>query len=130
MRTREKERYKKKLLAKREAMLEDRDHHMDSQVSTTIRESTGDISSYSYHMADQGTDAMEREKAFMFASRSGRLIYHIDQALRRIEDGTYGKCATCGENISKNRLDAVPHARMCIECKSAEEKSRPVRKRK
>ncbi len=130
MRTREKERYKKKLLAKRKAMLEDRDHQMDSQVSTTIRESTGDISSYSYHMADQGTDAMEREKAFMFASRSGRLIYHIDEALRRIEDGTFGKCASCRGNISKNRLDAVPHARMCIECKSAEEKSRPVRKKK
>jgi len=130
MRTREKERYKKLLLAKRKALLEDMGHQMNSQVSTTIRESTGDISSYSYHMADQGTDAMEREKAFMFASRSGRLIYHIDEALRRIDDGTYGKCLSCGKQISKDRLDSVPHARMCIECKSAEEESKTGRKKK
>ncbi|MEA2030283.1 MAG: TraR/DksA C4-type zinc finger protein [candidate division Zixibacteria bacterium] len=130
MRTREKEKYKKLLLAKRKALLEDIDYQMDSQVSTTIRESTGDISSYSYHMADQGTDAMEREKGFMFASRSGRLIYHIDEALRRIEDGTYGKCLICGKQISKDRLDAVPHARMCIKCKSTEEGSKTEREKK
>jgi len=94
---------------------------MKDRVSTTIRESTGDISSYSYHMADQGTDAMERELGFMFASKSGRLVYHIDQALQRIETGEFGKCVKCGKSISAARLKAVPHARMCIECKSAEE---------
>jgi len=130
MRTRDKEMYRKLLLEKKQALLDDIGHHMDSQVSTTIRESTGDISSYSYHMADQGTDAMEREKAFMFASRSGRLVYHIDEALRRIEDGTYGKCAVCEKEIARTRLKAVPHARMCIECKSSEEEKRPGRKKK
>jgi len=94
---------------------------MEAQVNTTIKESTGDLSSYSYHMADQGTDAMEREKAFMFASKAGRFIYHIDEALRRIADGSYGKCADCGKQISPSRLKAVPHARMCINCKSTEE---------
>lgn len=94
---------------------------MEAQVNTTIKESTGDLSSYSYHMADQGTDAMEREKAFMFASKAGRFIYHIDEALQRIADGNYGKCAECGKQISPSRLKAVPHARMCIDCKSTEE---------
>lgn len=94
---------------------------MEAQVSTTIKESTGDLSSYSYHMADQGTDAMEREKAFMFASKAGRFIYHIDEALQRIADGNYGKCANCGKQINLSRLKAVPHARMCIDCKSSEE---------
>jgi len=130
MRTRDKEMYRKLLLEKKQALLDDINHHMDSQVSTTIRESTGDISSYSYHMADQGTDAMEREKAFMFASRSGRLVYHIDEALRRIEEGTYGKCVICKKEIARTRLKAVPHARMCIECKSSEEEKRPGRKKK
>ncbi len=126
----EKERYRKLLLEKRKALLEDMGFQMDAQVSKTIRESTGDISSYSYHMADQGTDAMEREKAFMLASRSGRLIYHIDEALRRIENDEYGKCFECGKPISKSRLTAVPHARLCIECKSSEEDARTVKKKR
>jgi DnaK suppressor protein len=121
MRKSDLQKYEKLLLAKKKALLEEIAATMKDRVSTTIRESTGDISSYSYHMADQGTDAMERELAFMFASKSGRLVYHIDEALRRLKEGDYGKCVRCGKPISSARLKAVPHARMCIECKSAEE---------
>jgi len=46
---------------------------------------------------------------------------HIDEALRRIEDGAYGNCHSCGKQISAARLEAVPHARLCIECKAKEE---------
>jgi RNA polymerase-binding protein DksA len=90
-------------------------------VGSSMKDATGDLSSYSYHMADQGTETMDREMAFMFASKSGRLIYHIDEALRRIQDGTYGLCHSCGKPISQARLEAVPHARLCIECKAKEE---------
>ena len=62
----------------------------------------------------------DRDRA-LFASKSGRLVYHIDEALRRIEDGSYGKCRSCEKQINKERLTAVPHARLCIECKSSEE---------
>ena len=117
--------YEKLLLTKKKELLEEIAVMMKDKISTTIKDSTGDISSYSYHMADQGTDAMERELAFMFASKSGRLIYHIDEALRRIQEGTYGKCLKCGKPISSARLQAVPHARMCIECKSVEEGRKP-----
>ncbi|RME29148.1 MAG: TraR/DksA family transcriptional regulator, partial [Candidatus Zixiibacteriota bacterium] len=91
-------------------------------------ESAGDLSSHAYHMADQGTDTMEREMAFMMASKSGRFIYHIDQALQRIKDGTYGNCQMCGKPIGAARLTAVPHARLCIKCKSAEEERSSGRK--
>lgn len=121
MRKSDLQKYEKLLLTKKKALLEEITATMKDRVSTTIRESTGDISSYSYHMADQGTDAMERELAFMFASKSGRLVYHIDEALRRLKEGEYGKCVRCGKAISSARLQAVPHARMCINCKSAEE---------
>ncbi len=94
----------------------------------TIKESTGDLSSYSYHMADQGTDNMEREMAFMFSSKSGRLVYHIDEALRRVKEGTYGKCHNCGKQIQRGRLQIVPHARLCIQCKSEEEEHKTGRK--
>ncbi|TET94814.1 MAG: TraR/DksA family transcriptional regulator [Candidatus Zixiibacteriota bacterium] len=127
MRKSDLQKYEKLLQAKKKDLLEEIAATMKDRVSTTIRESTGDISSYSYHMADQGTDAMERELAFMFASKSGRLVYHIDEALRRLKEGEFGKCVRCGKSISSARLKAVPHARMCIECKSAEEGPGPAR---
>jgi len=123
MRKSDLKRYEKLLLAKKKSLLEE----ITATMKDRVRESTGDISSYSYHMADQGTDAMERELAFMFASKSGRLVYHIDEALRRIKGGEYGKCIKCGKPISPARLKAVPHARLCIECKSAEEGSKAGR---
>lgn len=115
------EKYEKLLLEKRNELLQEFGHLKKITMDNTIKESTGDLSSYSYHMADLGTDSMQREKAFLFASKQGRLLYHIDEALRRIYNNTYGKCAECGQDISPERLAAVPHARMCIRCKEAEE---------
>jgi DnaK suppressor protein len=112
--------YEKLLIAKRDELLEQLKDRKKA-IDTTIKDSTGDISSYSYHMADQGTDHMEREKAFLFAHKSGRLLYHIEEALRRIRKGEFGKCHSCGKEISKTRLNAVPHARFCLECKEKEE---------
>ena len=124
MNKRDLENFKKLILNKREELLEELDHLKDSGLNSTIKEATGEHSSYSYHMADMGTDTMEREKAFLFASREGNLLYHLDLALERIEDGSYGICVECGEEINKERLAAVPHVRLCIKCKSKEEKTR------
>ena len=121
--------YEELLLAKKRELLKEMGIIGETHTST-IKDSTGDISTYSYHMADQGTDNMEREMAFMFASKSGRLVYHIDEALRRIKSGTYGTCQECGKRIQAARLKIVPHARMCIECKSEEERRKPGRKRR
>ncbi|MDH7516203.1 MAG: TraR/DksA C4-type zinc finger protein [Bacteroidota bacterium] len=77
-----------------------------------------DDSTYSLHMADQGTDAMEREKAFLFAQRERKFISHLSDALQRIKSGNYGVCISCGNLIEKGRLEAVPHARMCVTCKN------------
>jgi RNA polymerase-binding protein DksA len=95
----------------------------DQSFSDTLQGSDGDLSAYSFHMADQGTDAMEREKAFLFASKEGRFLFHIDEALRRIykNPDKYGVCQECGEDIGYERLDALPHARLCIKCKNREE---------
>ena len=112
------------IIKKKEEVRKNLDYLKNVVLDSTTKEASGDHSSYSFHMADQGTDAMERELAFMFASKSGRLVYHIEEALRRVKDGTYGKCLSCGRQINKARLDAVPHARLCIECKSSEEEKR------
>lgn len=120
--------YRKLLLDKRKGLMGEMGELMKEQVGSTPRDTSGDLSSHAYHMADQGTDAMEREMAFMFASKSGRLVYHIEEALRRIESGTYGLCAQCQKPINAARLKAVPHARLCIKCKESEEGRRSAGK--
>jgi len=124
MKKKDLEKYEKLLLARRAELVEEMGLLKKAALETTIKDSSGDLSSYSYHMADQGTDAMEREKAFLMASKSGRLLYHIDEALRRIKDGGFGKCQECGQEISSARLEAVPHARLCIACKEKEEQAK------
>ena len=93
------------------------------QFKGTLQSSDSDLSSYSFHMADQGTDAMEREKQFLFASKEGRYLWHVNEALRRLYKAPdkFGKCHECGEDVGFDRLDALPHARLCIKCKAREE---------
>jgi len=83
-----------------------------------------DDSTYSLHMADQGTDAQEREKTYLFASREGRYLKYLNRALTMINEGSYGFCTDCGRPIQKKRLELVPTARLCIDCKLKEEKRR------
>jgi RNA polymerase-binding transcription factor DksA len=84
-----------------------------------------DLSAYTDHMADQGTEAMEREKAALFATKEGRYIYRLEEALRRLynDPKTFGVCHTCGTEVGFERLEALPHARYCIECKLKEEEA-------
>src|SRR6185436_10746667 len=63
-------------------------------------------SGYSFHMADVGTDAMEREKAFQLASAEGRILMEINEALRRMARGEYGVCESCGNPILRARLES------------------------
>ena len=95
----------------------------DESFNATLQGADGDLSSYSFHMADQGTDAMEREKQFLFASQEGRYLWHINEALRRLynQPDKFGHCHQCGVQIDVARLDALPHARLCIACKEKEE---------
>ena len=122
MNKRDRDVFRKLILEKREKLMKELGYLENEVMTATTKDSSGDLSGYSFHMADQGTDAEEREKAFLLASREGRYVYHLNEALRRIDDGTYGKCGVCGCNISKERLKAVPHATKCITCKSKEEK--------
>ena len=114
--------FEKRLLEERKRVLKELGHHGET-FGATQQDADGDLSTYSFHMADQGTDAMEREKAFLFASQEGRFLWHIDEALRRLyrSPETFGRCHSCGEDIAFERLDALPHARYCIACKQREE---------
>lgn len=122
MNKKERTHLEKRLLKERSRVLKELGHY-DESFSNTIQGADGALSAYSFHMADQGTDAMEREKQFLFASKEGRLLYHIDEALRRLyrTPAAFGVCEECQEKISFERLDALPHARLCIKCKEREE---------
>lgn len=116
------EHFRQLILKKKQSLLEELGYLEASSMNTTSQDQSGDLSAYSFHMADQGTDTMDREMAFSLASREGRYLHHLNEALGRIEGGTYGNCRTCGQEISHPRLEVVPHATQCIKCKNAEEK--------
>ncbi len=92
------------------------------------RDSSGDLSAYSFHMADLGTDAIDREREYMLASSEGQLLLEVDDALRKIYEGSFGKCEKCSKAIEKNRLEAMPHARLCMKCRREEDEAREARK--
>lgn len=114
----------RRLLRERERIL--RSLGRFSEQSKLTRDSADtDLSSYSFHMADQGTDAMEREKSFLFASKEGRYLYRVEEALRRLygDPEHFGICHGCKKEIPFERLDALPHARYCLDCKLREEEA-------
>lgn len=80
-------------------------------------ENANDESAYSFHMADAGTDAQEREKTYMLFNRTKKFVRYLDDALKRIDNKTYGVCKVTGKKISKGRLEAVPHTQLSIEAK-------------
>lgn len=92
-------------------------------------DSDGSLTTYPFHLADEGTDTMEQEQEFLLRSVEGRLMIDIDEALRTLykEPERFGKCLNCGREIAIERLDLVPWTRMCLECQTLEEnKPKPV----
>jgi|SRR5699024_638947 len=80
-------------------------------------ENADDESAYSFHMADAGTQAQEREKTYVLLNRTKKFLRYLDGALERIENKSYGLCKVTGKKISKGRLEAVPHTQLSIEAK-------------
>ena len=118
-RTREK--YKKVLLEEKDKVLNQINNLSEDTLSTSQRDSSGDLSGYSMHMADVGTDNFQRELALGLVSNEQQVLYRIKEALKRIDEGTYGKCEACNQPIKESRLKALPFATMCISCKEKEE---------
>jgi DnaK suppressor protein len=94
-----------------------------SVLQRSQREASGDLSAYSIHMADLGTDAMEREKDLLLASAEGRAALQIRDALVKIDDGTYGECEICGKPIGDKRLEMIPYAPLCTRCQMKAERT-------
>jgi RNA polymerase-binding transcription factor len=74
------------------------------------------------HLADHASDILDREVDDSLEENAELIVREIDEALVRIEAGTYGTCERCGQPIPEERLDAVPYAVLCVPCKRAEER--------
>jgi DnaK suppressor protein len=113
--------YKALLVAEREKIGGDISSISKDTLKRSQRDASGDLSGYSFHMADNASDNYDVEFSLGRASEEQKLLYVIDDALRRMQEGTYGCCQQCNNNIAKNRLQALPHAALCIECQKANE---------
>ncbi len=126
--------FKEVILEKRDEIIEQLQNLKDQMLDPTTGEYINENSPYSLHMAEQGTDAMEREKTFLYAQRENKFLGYLEDALKRIEAGTYGICVECIEEpqhlcetcplVPKARLEAVPHSQLCLPIKQRQEKVR------
>ena len=91
------------------------------EASTSPRDASGDLSAYTVHLADMAADTYDRELSMNIASSEQELLYQIDDALKRLDDGSYGVCQQCNQPIAMSRLKAVPYASMCIGCQRSKE---------
>ena len=107
--------FETRLLEERARIMREMGHIENTILKVNPRDSAGEVGGYSFHMADAGTDSMEREISFDIASKEGRLLREIDDALRRIYNGVYGICEASGKPIARARLEALPWARYTIE---------------
>jgi RNA polymerase-binding protein DksA len=90
----------------------------------TLEAAQGETAMDLTSFAEAGTDTNDRETALRLASGESKMLQDVADALQRIEDGNYGKCETCGEDIPKKRLEVFPAAKRCVECESRFEKER------
>lgn len=121
------EQFKKVILEKRNEIIEQLQNLKEQMMDPTTGQYVNENSPYSLHMAEQGTDAMEREKLYLWAQRENKFLGYLEDALQRIENGTFGICIECIDEpqnlcptcplIPKERLLAVPHTQHCLQVK-------------
>lgn len=110
------EKYRKKLIEERNRIREDMEAlDRDITYGDTLS-GQSELADYDNHPADAGTDTFEKEKDLAVRDNYRDVIGRIDEAIGKIDRGTYGECDRCGREIMKGRLDAIPYAIYCVEC--------------
>lgn len=126
------EHFRSVILEKRDEIVDQLQNLREQMLDPATGEYINENSPYSLHMAEQGTDAMEREKTFLYAQRENKFLGYLEDSLKRIDNGIYGICVSCIEEpqhlcptcplIPKERLEAVPHSQLCLPMKQKQEK--------
>jgi len=97
------------------------------ETSKSPRDASGDLSGYTVHMADMSADTYDREMTTNMLSNEQEILYQIDDALKRLDDGSFGLCQQCNQPIAMSRLKAVPYASHCINCQRTKEQQKTKR---
>lgn len=118
------EKYRSLLLKAREECLNEMKQIEANSLHKSVRDAGGELSGYTQHMADMASEGYEMEKNIQILSGESSILYEIDEALYRIEKGTFGICESCKNAIDLKRLEAIPYARYCIECQRRMEEGR------
>lgn len=113
--------FKQLLEAQKARLLRDLEAARETAPSTVT---DGDEPGYGNHMADEGTTTFQQEQNLALERHLLRTLQSVDEALQRIENGTYGYCVDCGQPISRERLEALPTATLCLADKEKREKRR------
>jgi RNA polymerase-binding transcription factor DksA len=116
MKNEELELYRHALLTLRARLRGDLDQMTDEALRRDNGGGTGNLSNVPLHMADLGTDNYDQEFTLGLIENEQGTLELVNEALGRMNQGTYGQCVECGEAISKPRLQAIPYARNCIQC--------------
>jgi len=119
------------LKKQKERLLQLRDGMLDSMSGVArdnlrSRAEGSEASAFGMHQADAGSDAYDRDFALSLLSQEQDALYEIDEALKRIDLGTYGVCEMCEKSIPHARLEAIPFARLTVDCQSKLEKERKL----
>jgi RNA polymerase-binding protein DksA len=114
--------FKELILKKKDEIWEEIEKISEDTLKKSQRDASGDISGYTLHMADLATDTYDREFSLGLISNEHKILYEIDDALKRIEEGRYGVCEGCSKPIPKSRLKVIPYTRLCLKCQSEKEK--------
>jgi RNA polymerase-binding protein DksA len=111
----------------RSILLEERErvastiHHFHESNSNSLEDETEE-ETYDNHLADSATATLNREIDYTLEENSEHVLSAIDEALQRIETGTFGRCVRCGKPIAEERLEAIPYATRCIDCQRLAER--------
>jgi RNA polymerase-binding protein DksA len=109
------------LLLERRSQVANALHHLHEQNSNSLEDETEE-ETYDNHLADSATATLNREIDYTLEENSEHVLAAIEEALSRIEQGTFGTCVRCGRAIAEERLEAIPYATRCIDCKRLEER--------
>ena len=114
--------YRKIITKRKSEILDSISRISEDTLKKSLKDASGDISGYTFHMADVATDNYDREFSLGLASNDRQFLYDLEDALKRIEEGTFGVCEECKMVLTKARLKALPYARLCLNCQQKKEK--------
>lgn len=121
MKKKERDEFKEELEEIKDKLCSQIEHLENNSLNKSQRDFSGDLSGYSFHMADMATDNSDQDFNLGLVTAEQKVLYEVNEALGRAQSKNFGLCEQCEKEIKHRRLKAVPYARLCIKCKTVRE---------